>query len=351
MTTARDSLVASLTELGVSAQGLSECCAVTRRQALTALGVGFGVAVAPRAVRAAGTALRIGVIPSDHYAALYTALDKKTFEEAGFVPEVKIFPGGPPMMEAFVAGLLDIGYVGPPGRIAVSRGLPVRVVTGIAREGSSIIARPEIKSLADLVGKRVAVPVRGTIAHILLLVALDRTKIDAKDVSVIEIREPDALRLALERGDVQAVSVWEPWAAQLEAAKSGHMLAEGGKVWPGYQCDSLVVSNAMLTQKKEDVRRVIAAHVKATKLVVDSPAEAVAIVAKALKTAPDVERVALSRNGFTPVLSRETMAEEFTLYRRLGIIKGDDASTFDKLVDVDAYTYSLDQWRSLGGKI
>ena len=74
MTTARDSLVASLTELGVSAQGLSECCAVTRRQALTALGVGFGVAVAPRAVRAAGTALRIGVIPSDHYAALYTAL-------------------------------------------------------------------------------------------------------------------------------------------------------------------------------------------------------------------------------------------------------------------------------------
>ena len=84
---------------------------------------------------------------------------------------------------------------------------------------------------------------------------------------------------------------------------------------------------------------------------VDSPAEAVAIVAKALKTAPDVERVALSRNGFTPVLSRETMAEEFTLYRRLGIIKGDDASTFDKLVDVDAYTYSLDQWRSLGGKI
>src|SRR5512145_2470014 len=110
MTTARDSLVASLTELGVSAQGLSECCAVTRRQALTALGVGFGVAVAPRAVRAAGTALRIGVIPSDHYAALYTALDKKTFDEAGFVPEVKIFPGGPPMMEAFVAGLLDIGY-------------------------------------------------------------------------------------------------------------------------------------------------------------------------------------------------------------------------------------------------
>src|SRR5581483_55284 len=206
---------------------------------------------------------RIGVIPSDHYAALYAGLERKTFEEAGFAPEIKVFPGGPPMMEAFVAGQLDVGYVGPPGRIAVSRGLPVRVVTGIAREGSSVISRPEIKSLHDLVGKRVAVPVRGTIAHILLLVALDRAKIDPKDVSVIEIRDPDGLRLALERGDVQAVSVWEPWAAQLEAAKAGHMLAEGGRVWPGYQCDSLVVANTMLARKKDEVRRVIAAHVKA----------------------------------------------------------------------------------------
>jgi ABC-type nitrate/sulfonate/bicarbonate transport system substrate-binding protein len=69
------------------------------------------------------------------------------------------------MPEGFVAGQLDIGYVGPPGRIVMSRGLPVKVVTGIGWEGSCVTGRPEIRWLADLAGKRVAVPVRGTIAH------------------------------------------------------------------------------------------------------------------------------------------------------------------------------------------
>src|SRR5581483_2973727 len=128
-------------------------------------------------------------------------------------------------------------------------------------------------------------------------------------------------------------------------------LAEGGKVWPGYQCDSLVVANTMLARKKDEVRRVIAAHVKATKFVVDHGAETVALVAKALKTGPDVEKVALSRNGFTPALNRSTMDQEFAIYQRLGIIKSGDATAFEKIVDADSYNYSLDQWRSLGGKV
>ena len=332
------------TPAGASAPALS------RRTLLQGLAAGVGVAAMPRAVPAAGRPLRIGVIPSDHYAALYVAIEKKMFEEAGFTPEVRNFPGGPPMLEGFVANQLDMGYVGPPGRIAVARGLPVKVVTGIAREGSSIIARPEIKRLADLIGKRVAVPVRGTIAHILLLVALDRAKIDAKDVTIIEIRDPEGLRLSLERGDVQAISVWEPWATQIEQAKVGHMLAEGGKVWPGYQCDSLIASTAYLGQR-DLVRAVVGVHLKATKFVVDQPADTIGIVARAIKTTPEVERVALGRNIFTPVLSAETIAEEFALYKRLQILKGDDRSAFDQLVDQDAYQASVAQWRALGGKV
>lgn len=333
------------------AAGPASGAPMTRRRLVETLAVGIGLAGAPREARGAGKPLRIGVIPSDHYAALYVALEKKLFEGAGFTPEVRNFPGGPPMLEGFVAGQLDIGYVGPPGRIAVARGLPVRVVTGIAREGSSVIARPEIKRLADLVGKRVAVPVRGTIAHILLLVALDRARIDVKDVTIIEIRDPDGLRLALERGDVQAVSVWEPWAAQLELSRAGHMLAEGGRVWPGYQCDSLIVSNAYLAAKGDLVRTIIGVHVRATKLVVDQPAEAVAIVARALKTTPEVERVAIARNVFTPVLNADTIAEEFALYRRLQLLKSEDVATFERLVDKEVYAHSIDQWRAVGGKV
>ena len=75
----------------------------------------------------------------------------------------KVFNAGPGLIEALLAGEIDIGYVGPGPTINAhikSRGEKVRVVAGAAANGVLIVARKgsNIHTFADLAGKVIATP-------------------------------------------------------------------------------------------------------------------------------------------------------------------------------------------------
>src|SRR5207253_9467270 len=87
--------------------------------------------------------------------------------------DTKTFNAGPALIEALLAGDIDIGYVGPSPAIngyVKSHGEALRIIAGAASGGASFVVRPgaHITTAADLAGKKIATPQKGNTQDIAL---------------------------------------------------------------------------------------------------------------------------------------------------------------------------------------
>jgi len=94
----------------------------------------------------------------------------------------------------------------------------LRIVMTVAECAYRIVARRAsgITTLADLRGKKIGTPAN-TSAHYYLIKALRRVGVAGSDVTVVPMTVPE-MAAALEKGDVDAVSGWEPGAHDAIAA-------------------------------------------------------------------------------------------------------------------------------------
>jgi taurine transport system substrate-binding protein len=130
------------------------------------------------------------------------------------------FSSGADVIQAFGANSADIGLIGSsPATIAVSQPLqlPIKVVwiQEVIGTAESLVARdPAVTAVADLAGKRVAVPFSST-AHFSLLQALGGAGLVAgQDVELINLA-PDAMLPAWSGGQIDAAWVWNPVLGEL----------------------------------------------------------------------------------------------------------------------------------------
>ncbi len=121
-------------------------------------------------------------------------------------------------LEFLNAGSLDFGSTaGAAALIAKVNGNPIQSIYVYSRpEWTALVTKgdSQIKTVADLKGKRVAVT-RGTDPHIFLVRALAENKLTEKDVKLVLLQHADG-RLALERGDVEAWAGLDPIMASAE---------------------------------------------------------------------------------------------------------------------------------------
>ena len=85
-----------------------------------------------------------------------------------------------------------------------------------------------VKSVADLKGKRIAVA-KAAGAHYLLLAALQRAGLTAKDVQIVYLAPADG-RAAIETGHVDAWVTWDPYVASVEREPSLRVLSDGSGI-------------------------------------------------------------------------------------------------------------------------
>ena len=131
---------------------------------------------------------------------------------------------GGAVLTALAANEVDISLLGsPPTTAGLVRGLPVEVIAfeGVIATSERLIARPEIKSMKDLEGKRVAYP-PGSSSHYGLIAALKSYGVDASRVQMLGLAPAD-MAAAWKRGDIDAGFVWSPFSYQMESDK-GHQL-------------------------------------------------------------------------------------------------------------------------------
>ncbi|MDR2319535.1 MAG: taurine ABC transporter substrate-binding protein, partial [Pseudomonas sp.] len=139
------------------------------------------------------------------------------------------FDNGADVITAVASGDVQIGYLGSsPLAAAATRKLPVEtflIATQIGA-GEALVARDNIKTPQDLIGKKIAVPFVST-GHYSLLAALKSWNIDPSKVQILNLAPP-AIIAAWKRGDIDATYVWDP--ALGVAKENGKVLITSGEL-------------------------------------------------------------------------------------------------------------------------
>lgn len=128
-------------------------------------------------------------------------LAEKTFGEKGIKVNYYEITSGAKQSEAIAAGSLDIASVINSASVILANaaGNPVEIFAGFSKPEKMftiMTANPDIKTPADLKGKKIAGP-KGTVLHELLVAALKKEGLSINDVEHINMGIPNAVQAML----------------------------------------------------------------------------------------------------------------------------------------------------------
>ena len=172
---------------------------------------------------------------------------QKAFGEANKI-DWKTFNAGPAEIEAIFAGEVDIGYIGPGPAIngyAKSKG-ELQIIAGATDAGAILVSRKGLilKNVKDLAGKKVAAPQFGNTQDLLLRNLLQENGLkDTTKGGTVEIRHagnPD-IKTLLDKGDIDAALVPEPWGSRLIKEVAANLVLEYDQIWRDGKYSTAVV--------------------------------------------------------------------------------------------------------------
>ena len=183
----------------------------------------LAVAICSAVLLAAGGAqaqdvVRLGNLKFAHYGAV--SYIKEIAPKCGIKVEERVFAKGLDVMQAIIAGELDVGTTASEAAISGrASGAQIYVVAGFDKGGARLVAGQgsNIKSVRDLKGKRVGVT-RGGIQEVLLMAELQKAGLSAapapgKDVQLVFLAYAD-LNQALLGKNIDAMMQSEPQSSQ-----------------------------------------------------------------------------------------------------------------------------------------
>lgn len=230
------------------------------------------------------TPVSMAVEFNNHAAPAYVAYDKGWFEEAGLelLPVFQVYDSGVAIAAAMARGDIQIGYLGLTAAILTyARGVPIKVISGIHKYGYGLVARPEIKEVSDLEGKKIGSLREGTVTDILLTLMIDKYQLD--DVTILRMSPSNGV-LALITNSVDAAFIPEQHATIAEF-NGFPMLIKSQDLWPGMQGDVLVVRTELIRDNPGLVKNLMEITQKATDWIKDHPDETAETMARQLQIA------------------------------------------------------------------
>ncbi|MCZ6655087.1 MAG: ABC transporter substrate-binding protein [Planctomycetota bacterium] len=211
--------------------------------------------------------------------------------EKGFFPEMdvqtKTLDDARARQAAFVSGDLDI-MISSVDLFAQEAGKGIQgkvfLITDESHGGDGIVAKAEIKTIADLRGKKVAYT-HGGPSDYLLFKALERAGVKRNEVKLVAVDDPSRAGETFLSGDVDAAVTWEPFLTNTAESGKGHILATT-KDYPEIIVDILVASDKLAADEKL-LRQFMEGWLKSVDYIKKHPDEAAAIMAKGLNLPVD----------------------------------------------------------------
>jgi NitT/TauT family transport system substrate-binding protein len=214
--------------------------------------------------------LRVGFFPNITHAQALVGNASGAFQQALGASglEMKMFNAGPAAMEALTSGSLDASYVGtgPAINTFLKGGRELRIIAG-AVNGGAVLVTKTARSPAELKGKMLASPQLANSQDIALRHWLGQQGLKPdKDVTITPLSNPDILGLFL-NGKIEGAWVPEPWGARMVAEGGGHILVDERDLWPErrFHTTVLVTTRQALEQRREQLKKLVRAHVELTR--------------------------------------------------------------------------------------
>jgi NitT/TauT family transport system substrate-binding protein len=149
-----------------------------------------------------------------------------------------------------------------------------------------IVARPGIKSLQELKGRKIGIEI-GLVEHLLLLDGLKKVGMTQNDVTLVNSKTNETPQV-LASGQVDAIGAWQPNAGLAMRALPGAHPVYTSAQSPGLIYDVLAVSPASLSAHRADYVKLIKVWEQVVAYINDpkTQADAVTIMAARVGLAP-----------------------------------------------------------------
>lgn len=232
--------------------------------------------------------LKIGYSDWPGWVAWQVAIDKGWFKEAGVDVKFEWFDYSA-SMDAFAAGKLDaVGMTNGDTLVTGSGGAKSTIVliTDYSSGNDQIIAKPGIKSLKDLKGKKIAVEM-GLVDHLMIFNALKKAGLKESDVKLVNAKTNE-LPQVFTAPDIAAIGVWQPIAGEALKAVPGSKAIYTSADEPGLIYDVIAATPASAKSRKADWLKVMQVWDRVVAYVKDP------------KTQADAVKIMAARSGVSP---------------------------------------------------
>lgn len=233
--------------------------------------------------------VRLGYFPNISHAQALVGVSRGDFQKilGDIKLETKTFNAGPAEIEALFAGEIDLGYIGPSPAIngyVKSNGEALRIISGSASGGASLVLQPDLADLYNkigpsaLIGKTIVSPQQGNTQDISLRHFLRENNLQEK-VTIMALNNTEQL-LAFKQKQIDGSWAPEPWATRLIVEGEGVRAIDERTRWSqGSFCiTNVIVRKEFLDKYPEVVEKFLLAHNDVTRWVNENPNEAKGIV-------------------------------------------------------------------------
>lgn len=229
---------------------------------------------------AAQVTLRLGFLANITHAPALIGVEKGIFAKAlgNVTLKTTIFNSGTEEATALLAGQLDAAYVGPNPAINTwqkSGGKAIKIISGAATGGASVVVKKGITSAAQLKGKSLATPSLGNTQDVALRYWLKQnglatTATGGGDVSIKPVKPNSAAVLQFQSGQIAGASEPSPYDVGMVKAGGTRLLAEPGVT------TILVATQSFLAAHPSAVGGLLKGQIQANDYIAKNPAGAAA---------------------------------------------------------------------------
>ncbi len=211
---------------------------------------------------------------------------KGFFKDEGLDADIVVM-GAAPSIAALSNGDIDFTLLTGTVIRAAIRGLPVRLVAGLMTSSPHVLlARPEIKAIKELSGKKIGLAGFGDATQVLARIILARNGVDPdKEVQFVPLG-PDSGRFAgLQQKLADAVVTSPPW--DFEGKKAGFNVLARAYEYLNYPLSGVGLNAKSIQQNRDQVKRTTRALIRASRFIRDNREEAAKVLMEWGKAKPE----------------------------------------------------------------
>ncbi len=282
------------------------------------------------------------------YLPLFVAVHRGFFKDEGIDIELpRLIPAM--AQNALMSGDVQYHGLADSGLRLAARGAPIKAIFyGADRPMYYLVAQKEIRSVAELKGKRVGVSQFGGTSDLSARLALKHFGVEPeRDALIIQIGSEGTRMAALRAGSVAAIIVPVPAVVLLRRDGFNEISFVGDVV--EFASNGYTTTDQRIKENPQEVKKILRAMYRGLRFAKENPEGTIGVIQKEWKVEPEVAKEsyaaivkALNDDG---IIGEKQLKIHFDIIRKTE--KNIGAIAIDKVVD---FRLLKEVWRELTGK-